>query len=97
MIESDPDLYLQFLQTTFKECIQDYMRGENEALIAALRQLSLDDTRTLLYELVGRGPETGDFIGRMREKGWRFDLDMAPDSPTYGQNEHGFPIIGSTA
>ena len=36
----DPDLYLQFLQATFKSDIQDYQREEDAALIAALRQLS---------------------------------------------------------
>ena len=56
MNESDPDLYLQFLQATFKSDIQDYQREEDAALIAALRQLSPRDVRILLYELVGRGP-----------------------------------------
>ena len=61
-----------------------------------MRQLSPEDIRNLLYELVGRGPETGDFIQRMRECGWHFHLDTYPDSYSiYGHDDHGYPIIGS--
>ena len=96
MAESDVRSYIQSLGIEDQLAIANYAREEDAALLASLRNLSKEDVRLLCMELVGRGSDSGDFIARMKEAGWHFRLDTSPDAPTYGHNEHGYPILGST-
>ncbi|MDP1722269.1 MAG: hypothetical protein Q8L37_03590 [Candidatus Gottesmanbacteria bacterium] len=88
---------LQLIRAASKPEVDAYQREEDEAVIAALKDLSPDDARDLILEMAGREAKANDFHARMREIGWHFSLDTSPDALHLGQNEHGFPIIGSVA